>query len=490
MAQLFLVGLNRFTVAGAIIKQKITAPGSSGGVSATRTISVSGEILAGQSNTLVRTIGRWSLTALVINSIIGSGVFGLPAVVSSHLGRMAPIAYFIAGAGMAVIAGCLSEVASQFRETGGPYLYARETLGRFWGIQIAWMTWLSRIAAASGTANLFTTYLGQILPRATQPLYRVAILTLLVGVLAVVNYVGVKSGARVSDFFTATKLLLLAIFIAAGLWWMHIYGAVLPTLLPHPVEAKNWLEAVLVLVYAYGGFEAVLLATGEMRDPRRDVPVALMIGIAAVAVIYTLVQVVVTATLADPAATQRPIADSAGRILGPGAAAAIAVGVLLSIYGYLSANMLHTPRLTFALAERGDFPKIFARIHKRFHTPYVSIVLYTALLLAFTLVGNFRWNITLSAIVRLFTYSSVAIALLVLRKRAPDANAFRLPAGKPLAIVAILFCVVLLARTPLSNSTAVLITAALAAANWAAVRHTPPPNQTDSEVVLPNISTR
>lgn len=184
-----------------------------------------------------------------------------------------------------------------------------------------------------------------------------------------------------------------------------------------------------------------------MRDPRRDVPVALMIGIATVAVIYTLVQVVVTATLADPAATQRPIADSAGRILGPGAAAAIAVGVLLSIYGYLSANMLHTPRLTFALAERGDFPKIFARIHKRFHTPYISILLYTTLLLAFTLVGNFRWNITLSAIVRLFTYSSVAIALLVLRKRTPDANAFRLPAGKALAIVAILFCVVLLART-------------------------------------------
>jgi APA family basic amino acid/polyamine antiporter len=440
--------------------------------------------VAGQPNALVRTIGRWSFTALVINTIIGSGVFGLPSVVSSHLGRMAPIAYFIAGAGMAVIAGCLSEVASQFRETGGPYLYARETLGRFWGIQIAWMTWLSRIAAASGTANLFTTYLGQIFPRATQPLNRLAILTLLVGVLAVANYVGVKSGARVSDFFTATKLLLLAIFIGAGLWWMRIHGAVPPASLPHPVEAKDWLEATLVLVYAYGGFEAALLATGEMRDPRRDAPIALLTGIACVALIYTLVQIVVSGTLVDPASTQRPIADSAAHILGPTAGAAISLGVLLSIYGYLSANMLHTPRLTFALAERGDFPKIFARIHKRFHTPYVSIGLYTALLLAFTLVGNFRWNITLSAMVRLFTYSSVAIALLVLRKRSPDANAFRLPAGKLLAIVAILFCVVLLARTPLSNSTAVLITAALAAVNWAAVRHTPPPNQTDLEVVL------
>jgi basic amino acid/polyamine antiporter, APA family len=426
-------------------------------------------------NSLIRTIGRWSLTALVINSIIGSGIFGLPSVVSGRLGRQAPLAYFVAGAGMAIIAGCLSEVASQFRETGGPYLYARETLGRFWGIQIAWMTWLSRIAAGSGTANLFTTYLGQVFPQATQPGYRLAILTVLVGVLAVANYIGVKSGARVSDFFTATKILLLAIFIGAGLWWMAVHGAVTPAPLPHPIAAEDWLEAILVLVYAYGGFEAVLLATGEMRDPRRDVPIALLIGIATVAVIYTLVQVVVGGSLSDPAATQRPIADSAGHILGQGAAAAIAAGALLSIYGYLSANMLHTPRLTFALAERGDFPKIFARIHQRFHTPYVSIILYTVFLLAFTLAGNFRWNITLSAIVRLFTYSSIAIALLILRKRNPQANAFRLPAGKPLAIAAILFCIILLARAPLSNSTVVLATSTLATVNWLMVRKRPAP---------------
>jgi amino acid transporter len=423
-----------------------------------------------RSNGLVRTIGRWSFTALVINSIIGSGIFGLPSVVSGRVGRMAPVAYLVAGAGMAIIAGCLSEVASQFHETGGPYLYARETLGRFWGIQIAWMTWLSRIAAGSGTANLFTTYLGQIFPRAVQPAYRLGILTVLVSVLAVANYIGVKSGARVSDFFTATKVLLLAIFIGAGLWWMRMHGAVPAIPLPHAIDARDWLEAVLVLVYAYGGFEAVLLASGEMRDPRRDAPVALLIGIASVAVIYTLVQVVVSGTLADPSATQRPLADSAGQILGQGAAAAIAVGALLSIYGYLSANMLHTPRLAFALAERGDFPVIFARVHRRFQTPHVAILLYTVFLLLFTLIGNFRWNITLSAIVRLFTYGSVAIALLVLRKRNPRADAFRLPAGKILAIAAILFCLVLLVRAPLSNSTVVLATSALAAINWALVR--------------------
>ncbi len=318
------------------------------------------------STALIRTIGRWSLTALVINSIIGSGIFGLPSVVSGRVGQMAPVAYLVAGAGMAVIAGCLAEVASQFRETGGPYLYARETLGRFWGIQIAWMTWLSRIAAGSGTANLFTTYLGQVFPRATEPAYRFAILSALVGLLAVVNYVGVKSGASASDFFTTLKLLLLAAFIGVGLWWVAVHGGVTPVPLAHVVEPRDWLEATLVLVYAYGGFEAVLLASGEMRDPRHDVPIALMIGIATVAVIYMLVQIVVSGTLPNPGATQRPLADSAAAMLGPGAAAAIAIGALFSIYGYLSANMLHTPRLTFALAERGDIPAIFARIHPQF----------------------------------------------------------------------------------------------------------------------------
>jgi amino acid transporter len=417
---------------------------------------------------LVRTIGRWSLTALMINSIIGSGIFGLPSVVAARLGNLAPWAYLAAGAGILVVALCLGEVASQFQETGGVYLYTRETLGRFWGIEIAWMTWLSRIAAGSGTANLFTTYLAQVFPEATRPVYRAVILTALIAVLAAVNYAGVKSGTRMSDVFTATKVLLLLAFVGAGIGWLTIHGELASAPIGHTIGARDWLEAVLALVYAYGGFEAVLFATGEMKDPKKDVPVALLVGIGGVGVIYTLVQVVVNGTLANPAATARPLSDAAGRVFGAGAAAAIAMGALISIYGYLSANMLHTPRLTFALAERGDFPAVFARVHEKFRTPHVSIGLYTAMLLVFTLAGNFRWNITLSAVARLFTYGSIAIAMLLLRKRQPGAEAFRVPMGSVIAGAAIAFCVVLLVRMPLSNVPVVAVTAGLAAANWAA----------------------
>lgn len=406
----------------------------------------------------------------MINSIIGSGVFGLPSVVAARLGTLAPAAYFVAGAGILVVALCLGEVASQFHETGGPYLYVRETLGRFWGIEIAWMTWLSRIAAAAGTANLFTTYLAQVAPRSTEPLFRALILTVLIAVLAAFNYVGVKSGTRLSDFFTALKVLLLVVFIGAGIAWLALHGHVTPVPLDHPAGAKDWLEAVLVLVYAYGGFEAVFFATGEMRNPRRDAPFALLFGIGVVALIYTLVQVVVSGTLANPAATQKPLADAAGQIFGARAAAAIAIGALVSIYGYLGANMLHTPRLTFALAERRDFPRVFAAIHPRFHTPHASILLYTALLLTFALAGSFKWNITLSAVARLFTYSAIAISMLVLRKRQPQADRFKIPAGPVFAALAIAFCVVLVIRMPMSSLPIVLITAALAALNWLAVR--------------------
>lgn len=427
--------------------------------------------MAEPSSGLVRTIGRWSLAALIVNSIIGSGIFGLPSVVAGRLGKYGVLAYLIAAAGIALVAACLSEVASQFRETGGPYLYARTALGRFWGIQIAWMTWLSRLSAASGTANLFATYLAEFSPRAVQPLYRAAILTLLIGILAVINYRGVRSGTRVSDFLTSVKVFLLMLFVGAGVGWLLLHGPVVAAPMSHAITFRDWFASVLVLIFAYGGFEAVFFATGETRDPRRDAPTALFCALGLVTVIYTLVQVVVDGTLINPAGTERPLAEAARQIFGDGAAAAIAAGALISIYGYLGANMLHTPRLTFALAERGDFPRIFAAVHGKFRTPHVSIILYAVLLLVFTLVGNFRWNITLSAVARLLTYASFAIALLVLRRKKPQVDAFRLRTGAVIAALTLAFCAALFVQTPMSNLSVVLGTMLVAALNWWVVRN-------------------
>src|SRR5437879_8152141 len=204
---------------------------------------------------LVRGIGRWSLVALVLNSVIGSGVFGLPSLVAGLVGGAAPLAYLAAAAGMGVIMACFAEVASRFREAGGPYLYARVAFGRFAGFGIAWLTWLARLTAAAGNANLFVIYLAEFWPRASNLAPRLAVLTLLLGFLAAVNYRGVRAGAHLSDFFIVAKLLPLAAFIATGLFSLHGRNVVARS----PAESSAWIQAILLPPFACGELRAALL---------------------------------------------------------------------------------------------------------------------------------------------------------------------------------------------------------------------------------------
>ena len=422
--------------------------------------------VAEQQRGLVRTIGRWSLAALMLNTMIGASIFGLPSLIAARLGRLSPIAYFVAFAGVAVIAACLAEVACYFQEAGGPYLYAREAFGRFVGIQIGWLTWLSRISACSGVANLFITYLTAFVPAAGTRLVRGAVLAVLIGFLAAVNYRGVTDGKWLSNFFTITKVLLLTLFIAAGLAALQLH----PEIRVIPADVHNapgdWFAAVLLMVYAYGGFEAALFASGEASNPRKDAPLALAIALITATLLYVAVQYVVIYTLANPGMTTKPAVDAARHFLGPVGVSLVAAGTLVSVYGYLSANMLHTPRLTFAMGERGDFPALFAAIHPKFRTPHISIVAFAVLLIIFSILGDFRWNATLSAVARLFMYGSVAAALPVLRRKRPGGAAFRLPGGTAFAVLALVFTGLLLTTVRWREGLIVLATFGIAAVNW------------------------
>jgi amino acid transporter len=426
---------------------------------------------------LVRTIGRWSLVALIINTMIGASIFGMPALIAARLGRWSPIGFLAAFAGIAVIAACMAEVASQFREAGGPYLYARAAFGPFLAIQNGWLTWLSRIAAVSAVANLFIIYLGEFVPGVRAPLVRAGVLTMLIGFLAAVNYRGVAEGNWLSNFFTVTKVTLLGFFIAAGFvaFALHPGIRVLPA--AASVTATDWFEALLLMIYSYGGFEAALIASGETRDARKDIPFALFTAIAATTVLYIAVQYLVIHTIPNAGASSAPVADSARRFLSPLGVQIVAAGTLVSAYGYLSANMLHTPRITFAMGERGDFPAFFGKTHPRFRTPHSSIVIFAAVLLLFSIAGNFRWNATLSSVARLFVYGSVAAALPVLRKKQPQADRFRLPFGIPIAALALLFTGVLVSRMHLGEFVVISITAALAYVNWMWARKQATPSQ-------------
>ena len=336
----------------------------------------------------------------------------------------------------------------------------------FSAIQNGLLTLLSRIAAVSAVADLFITYLGEFYPAVKTPVTRAAVLTILIGFLAAVNYRGVAGGNWLSNFFTVTKVTLLAFFIVAGLVALLVHPAIRVTPAAIPITATNWFEALLLMIYSYGGFEAALIASGETRDASKDIPFALFTAIAATTLLYVAVQYLVIHTIPNAGASSAPVVDSARRFLSPLGVQIVAGGTLVSAYGYISANMLHTPRITFAMGERGDFPAFFGKIHPRFRTPHASIVILAVVLLIFSIAGNFKWNAMLSSVARLFVYGSVAAALPALRKKQPNADRFRLPFGALIAALALLFTGVLVTQMHLGELIVISITAALAFVNW------------------------
>src|ERR1700730_3659935 len=226
------------------------------------------------SPALLRAIGRWSLAALTINCIIGSGVFGLPSVIAGSLGNASPFAWLFAAFATGLVVAGFAEVASRFDQSGGVYLYTRTAFGRSLGIAIAWIGWLTRLTAAAANANLFVIYLGEFWFGAKGAVPRLIILTLLLGLLTAVNYLGVTKGATQSNLFTVAKLVTLVGFIVAALFFISFKHLPLVISLPSG-PPKLWLHPVLLLMFAYGGYETALMVGGEAKNPRRDYPFAL-----------------------------------------------------------------------------------------------------------------------------------------------------------------------------------------------------------------------
>src|SRR5271155_3834682 len=381
---------------------------------------------------LVRAIGRWSLAALIVNSIIGSGIFGLPGTVAGLLGKRSVLAVLIAGVAMGVIMACFAEVSSQFSEAGGPYLYARTAFGRLTGILVGWMLYLSQTAAPAANANLFVIYLAEFWPAAKQPWPRFAILTLLVGFLALINARGARQGTVVSNVFTVAKILPLLMVVSAGAAVTIIHPA--PWGAAAVVPGSAWMKAMVLMIFAYGGFETAMAPMSEAKNPARDAGFALLVALITCTVIYALVQWVVVGVLGPGSTSDRPLAEVARATMGNRGAGLVAIGALISMYGYLSAKMLAMPRVTFALARGSDLPPLFGAVSSRFHTPWFSILFFTAAVWGLAIGGNFAWNVTLSVAARLFYYAVVCAALIALRRKQPSAGAFRLPGGQLFAV--------------------------------------------------------
>ena len=405
------------------------------------------ELEAGQVSRegLVRGIRRWDLVGVVINSVIGAGIFVLPARAFFHIGSYSLIAFVICAFVVVLIILCFAEVGSRFTETGGPYLYARTAFGPAVGFQVGWMNWMARISAYATNCNLLVVYLGFFWPAAGSGFRRAAVITGLTLILTIINCLGVRDAAITSNFFTVAKLLPLIFFIAAGLFFLAPANFALGD---YPSYGSFSL-AVLLLVYAFTGFENATVPTGEIVNPRRNLPLAILIAVGIVTFIYILIQAVAIGTLPNLGSTERPLADAARMFLGPVGASIIAAGAITSIIGNLNVNLLTSPRLPFAMSTRGELPRVLSSVHPRFRTPYIAIIVSAAIMLALTLSSSLIYALTVSTIARLLAYAATCIALPTLRRKssAPPAL-FTVPGGTVISIVAVLLSVWLL-----SNST-------------------------------------
>ncbi|MBI3789866.1 MAG: APC family permease [Gemmatimonadetes bacterium] len=424
-----------------------------------------------------RVLGRGSLTALVINSIVGSGVFVLPGTIAGILGWQAMGAWGLAAALIGTMIGCFAEVASRFTGAGGAYRYTQAAFGPFVGIQVAWLTYFARCVSAAAQANLFTTSLAEFFPWAATRAGSVLLATGFIGTLAAINIRGTGAGARTSNAFAVVKVAALTLFAIAGIAFL-LSGHAVALVPPADATVAGWRRALLLLVFAYGGFEGAVIPLGEARDPQKDAPVALLGGFAIVIVLFLGVQLAVLALVADPAAAPRPLAAAARALAGGPGAVAMTVLVLASVLGWMASNMLNMPRLTAAMAHDGVLPAVLGASHARYRTPWASILLFAGVSLGLALSAGLLQNVSLAAVARLFPYAGVCLTVVSLRRREARGLArgdaqparFRLPAGSALGVLGFVCALLLVSSMNQREFWSMVVIVALAGAHWAASR--------------------
>lgn len=375
---------------------------------------------------LVRGLGRWDLTAVAVNTIIGTGIFILPARVFGLIGSYSLLAFVLCAVIIGLIVLCFSEVSSRFSSTGGMYLYAKEAFGPEIGFEVGWLYWVVRIASFAANCNAMLLYIGFFIDGANEGLPRILIITAVVAGITLINLWGVRETAIATNIFTIGKIVPLLIFAAVGLFFIEPANFNFEA---SPATA-DFASAVLILLYAYVGFEAAAIPAGETKDPERTVPFALLTALGFCAVLFIIVQTVAIGTLPALAASNTPLADAAVGFLGSFGGGFIAVGALISVLGNLNGGFLASSRIPYAMAEQRELPRVFGKTHKKFKTPYVAIIATAVVTFILTAYTTFLVAVSIATITRLIVYATTCLALPVFRQRRdiPQAK-FAVPLG-------------------------------------------------------------
>jgi len=293
------------------------------------------------------------------------------------------------------------------------YLYAREAFGPEIGFEVGWLYWVVRVATFAANCNAMLIYLGFFVDGANEGAMRIVLISTVVIGITFVNLLGIRESAFATNVFTVGKIVPLLIFAFVGIFFIQPANFDF-TAAP---AFDNFAAAVLILIYAYVGFEAAAIPAGETKDPEKSVPFALLTALAFCAVLFIIVQVVAIGTLPGLAESKTPLADAAGQFLGSFGGGFIAVGALISVLGNLNGGFLSSSRIPFAMAEQNELPRALGKTHKRYKTPFVAIILTGAVVLTLTIFTTFLTAVTIATITRLLVYATTCLALPVFRQR-------------------------------------------------------------------------
>ena len=406
---------------------------------------------------LRREIGQLGFGAIALNGTIGAGIFALPAIAVGRAGLFSPWVFVFCGLLIMAIVFVFARIASYISDTGGPVTYASKAFGPFTGFQVGWLVTLSRAAAFAANAHLMVTYAGWFWPPLLDGTSHMSAVLLVCAVLAVINVIGIRQGMMAIFALTVLKLLplLLLVFLGISQTNPDIFSSA--DILP--VDSLG--ETMLIVFYAFVGFESATIPAGEARNPKRDIPIALVRTILAITVFYFLIQVVTISVAPDIASSKTPLADVAQLLMGAAGAAILTLGAIFSISGNVTSSMLSAPRMVYAMGQLGSLPAWFGSIHPRFHTPANAILFYAVFSIALALSGGFVWLAVISTIVRLLVFVLCITTLPILHLKLGEYEGqFSLWGGMTIPVLALLLSLWLMSHASLNSW---LMTAAFAA---------------------------
>jgi APA family basic amino acid/polyamine antiporter len=413
---------------------------------------------------LKRVIGVTGLASNIINGTLGAGIYVLPAIVSAQMGAAGILSYLFCGAMLVTIMLCYAEIGSKIETSGGSYIYVKTAFGPFVGFVINGLYFFGwGVLGSAALMNVVADSLAAFSPIFSNPFARAVLYVVILGGLTWINIRGAKESVRVMQIITLIKLLPLIAIIVFGLGFVKMSNLHWE----HSPSVDTLGSTALILFYAFAGFETALGCSGEVKNPRRTIPFGILLGGLIVFLFYLLIQIVTQGILGAQINNFKdaPLAEVARTIVGPIGATIILIAAMVSTTGNVGNDVMATPRLIFAGAKEKIFPKLLDRVHPRFATPYLAVIVYAGLIFLFSITGGFKQLAVLASGALLLVYLAVVLATikLKLKKLQTADKGFVVPGGLIIPIIAVAAIIWLLAHLSKQEMISTLIFIAVVA---------------------------